>query len=98
MKRKLFATLLTSAVLAGAHAQAGGTQQDMPQQQDKNTPEQQEQHVVASPNPTIDDSKSTAVEPGQVTSAPVRPDVTATAAPMKPAADSARKRKRDGKQ
>ena len=84
MKRKLFATLLTSAVLAGAHAQSGGTQQDMPQQ-DKNTPEQQEQHVVASPNPTIDDSKSTAVEPGQVTSAPVRPDATATAAPMKPA-------------
>ena len=86
MKRKLFATLLTSAVLAGTHAQAGGTQQDMPQQQDKNTPEQQEQHVVASPNPTIDDSKTTAIEPGQVTSAPVQPDVTATAAPMKPAA------------
>ena len=91
MKRKLFATLLTSAVLAGTHAQAGGTQKDMPQQ-DTNTPQQQGQHVVASPNPTIDDSKSTAVEPGQVTSAPVRPDVTATAAPLKPGATPEPKR------
>ena len=93
MKRKLFATLLTSAVLAGAHAQAGGTRKDMPQQ-DTHTPEQQEQHVVASPNPTIDDSKSTAVEPGRVTSAPVRPDATATAAPMQPAATPEPKRVR----
>ena len=97
MKRKLFATLLTSAVLAGAHAQAGGTQHDMPQQ-DTNTPEQQEQHVVASPNPTIDDSKSTTVEPGEVTSTPVQPDAAATAAPMKPAATPEPKRKRTGKQ
>ncbi|MET0646614.1 MAG: hypothetical protein ABW208_08325 [Pyrinomonadaceae bacterium] len=96
MKRKLFVTLLTSAVLLGAHAQAGGTQNDMPQQDAKT--QQQEQHVVASPNPTIDDSKSTAIDPGKVTSAPVQPDATATAAPMKPTAKPKPKRKRTGKQ
>ncbi len=96
MKRKLFVTLLTTAALTGAHARAAGAQSDMPQQ--KTDAQQQEQHVIASPNPTVDDSKPTPVEPGRVTSARVEPAVTATAAPMKPAPKPKPKRKRTRKQ
>ena len=91
MKRKLFITFLTSAALACAHSQAGGTQNDMPPQNTQ--PPQQEQHVIASPNPTIDDSKPAPVEPGKVTSASIQPASATTAAPMKPAAKPKRKRR-----
>ena len=91
MRRKQFVMLLTGAVLSGAHAQAGGAQNDMPRQE-TNT-QQQEQHVVASPNPTIDDSKSTSVEPGKVTVERVEPNTATTAAPMKKATKSKSKRK-----
>jgi hypothetical protein len=61
--------------------------------QNTNAQQQQEQHVIASPNPTIDDSKTTAtVEPGKVTAAKVQPTAT-TAAPMKKAKKPKRKRK-----
>jgi hypothetical protein len=80
MKRKIsLITLSACAALAGASAQE-------PQQQ-------QEQHVIASPNPTIDDSKSTAVEPGKVTVERIQPATTATAAPMKQATRPKRKRR-----
>ena len=96
MKRELFVALLTGAVLSGAHAQAGEAQNDMPRQ-DANT-QQQERHVVASPNPTIDDSKSASVEPGKVTVERVEPTTATTAAPMKKTAKSKSKRKVDSRQ
>jgi hypothetical protein len=43
----------------------------------------QEQHVIASPNPTIDDSKTTTVEPGKISGTRVQPATTTAAAPMK---------------
>jgi hypothetical protein len=79
LKRKLFVTLLTSAALTGAHAQAGGTQKEMPRQD----AQQQEEHVIASPNPTVDDSKTATIEPGKISSARVQPASATTAAPMK---------------
>ena len=57
-------------------------------------PNQQERHAVASPNPTVDDGKTTAAaEPGELMGTKVRPAATTTAAPMKKAAGPKRKRK-----
>lgn len=89
MKRKLFVTLLTSAALSGAQAQAGGTQNDMPPQ----NAQQQEQHVIASPNPTVDESTTSTVEPGKVSVTRIQPAASTTAAPMKKATRPKRKRK-----
>jgi hypothetical protein len=60
----------------------------------QNTNQPQGQHVVASPNPTIDDSKPTAAEPGEVTGTKAQPANPSTthAAPMKKAARPKRKR------
>lgn len=56
----------------------------MPTQNTNATPPPQEQHVIASPNPTIDDSKTTVtVEPGKVSGTKVRPTNSTTAAPLK---------------
>lgn len=62
--------------------------------QNTNTPPPPEQHVIASPNPTIDDSKTTAtVEPGKVSGAKVRPAHTGTTAPLKKKKATRHKRK-----
>jgi len=59
----------------------------------QNTKQPEEQHVIASPNPTIDDSKTTAdAEPGEVTGTKVQPAAATTAAPMKKAVRPRRKR------
>jgi hypothetical protein len=51
--------------------------------QNSNAP-QQEQHVVASPNPSIDDSKTPATaNPKKVEVKPVQPAQSATHAPLK---------------
>lgn len=69
MKRKLsVATLSACAALASASAQ-------------EPTP-QPEQHVIASPNPTIDDSRTTDA-PGKISAAKVQPAATVNAAPFK---------------
>ena len=75
MKRRMsLVTLSACAALAGAHAPA-------------QEPQPQERHVIASPNPTIDDSRTTAAaEPGELKGTKVRPATTTTAAPMKKAA------------
>ena len=81
MKRKMsLVTLSACAALAGAHAPA-------------QEPRQQERHVIASPNPTIDDSKTTASEPGQLTGTKVRAATTTTAAPMKKKAARPRRKR-----
>ena len=54
----------------------------MPPTQNTNA-QQQEQHVIASPNPTIDDSKTTTIEPGKLPGTKVQPAAGTTAAPMK---------------
>ena len=55
----------------------------MPQQNTNAQPEQQKQSI-ASPNPTIDDSKTKAGDaPKKVEGTPVQPDATTTGAPMK---------------
>ena len=55
----------------------------MPQQQNTNT-QPTETHSVASPNPTVDDSKTKASDaPKTVEGTPVQPDATTTGAPMK---------------
>lgn len=51
---------------------------------EQNPGEPQQQHVIASPNPTIDDDKtSTSVGPAKVEATKVRPAHGANAAPMK---------------
>lgn len=65
-----------------------------PQNTNAPSPPQEEQHVIASPNPTIDDSKTTAtVEPGKISGTKIRPAAAATAAPMKKATKPKRRRK-----
>ncbi len=59
----------------------------------QNTDAQQEQHVIASPNPTIDDSKTTTLGPGKVSGAKVQPATTTTAAPLKKTTKPKRKQK-----
>ena len=55
----------------------------MPQQQNTNA-RPTETHSVASPNPTVDDSKTKASDaPKTVEGTPVQPDATTTGAPMK---------------
>ena len=52
------------------------------------------QHPSVPPNPTIDDSKTTAtVEPGTVSGTKVQPAAAKTAAPLKKATRPKRKRK-----
>ena len=81
MKRRMsLVTLSACAALAGAHAPA-------------QEPRRQERQAVASPNPTIDDSQTTAAEPGELTRTKVRPATTTTAAPMKKASGPKRRRK-----
>jgi hypothetical protein len=71
MKRKLsLVTLSACAALGGVHASA-------------QEPPQQEQHVIASPNPTVDDSRTTTIEPGKISGTKVHPATTQTAAPLK---------------
>jgi hypothetical protein len=80
MKRKIsLVTLSACAALAGAGASA-------------REPQQQGQQVIASPNPTIDDSKTAAAEPGEITATKIRPATNTTAAPMKKATRPKRKR------
>jgi hypothetical protein len=80
MKRKLsLVTLSACAALSGARASA-------------QEPQQPEQHVIASPNPTVDDSKTTTIEPGKISGTKVHPATTQTAAPMKK--KTSRKRRR----
>jgi hypothetical protein len=56
---------------------------------------QQEQHVIASPNPTVDDSKTTVVEPGKISGTQVQPATNTTNTPLKKKASRSRhKRKR----
>lgn len=56
----------------------------MVQQQDTKTQQPAQPHVVASPNPTVDGSKTKAGDaPGQVEGTPVQPAATTTGAPMK---------------
>jgi hypothetical protein len=79
MRRRLsLVTLSACAALAGTRGSA-------------REPRQQERHVVASPNPTIDDGKPPAARPGEVSGTKVRPATTTTAAPMKKAARPKRK-------
>ena len=53
-------------------------------QQDAKTQQPAQTNVVASPNPTIDDSKTKASDaPKTVEGTPVQPDATTTGAPMK---------------
>lgn len=63
----------------------------MPPPQNAN---RQEQHVVASPNPTVDDGKATADGPGKVTATKAEPAAATTAAPMKKTTRPKRKRTR----
>lgn len=58
------------------------------------TDQQQEQHVIASPNPAIDDSRPAAVGAGKVTAGKVEPATSTTAAPMKKATKPKRRRAR----
>ena len=56
----------------------------MPQPQNTNAQQPAQTHSVASPNPTIDDSKTKAGDaPKAVEGTPVQPDATTTGAPMK---------------
>ena len=83
MKRKIsLVTLSACAALAGAQASA---------QEPQPTPQQQ--GVVASPNPTIDDSKTTAIEPRKITVTKIQPANSATAAPMKRKATRPKRRR-----
>ena len=59
----------------------------------QNTDAQPQQHVIASPNPTIDDSRTTAPEPGTLPGTKVEPAAATTAAPMKKASKPKRRRK-----
>ncbi|HEX8337917.1 MAG TPA: hypothetical protein VF621_14365 [Pyrinomonadaceae bacterium] len=61
--------------------------------QNTNEQQQQEQHVIASPNPTADESRTSSVEPGKVTATRIQPAASATAAPMKKATRPKRRRK-----
>jgi hypothetical protein len=55
----------------------------------------QEQHVVASPNPTVDDSKTPAiVGPKKIEGTPIQPVVIAAPAPMKTTSKSKSKHRR----
>jgi hypothetical protein len=82
MKRKIsLVTLSACAALAGAGASAREPQQ------------QQGQQVIASPNPTIDDSKTTAAEPDEITATKIQPATNTTAAPMKKATRPKRRQK-----
>ena len=66
----------------------------MPTPPQNTNAQQQEQHVIAAPNPTIDDSKTTAtVEPGKLPVTKARPTTGATAAPMKKTVRTKHKRK-----
>jgi len=57
--------------------------------------QQQQTLTIASPNPTIDDSKARATDaPKIIEAAPVSADATTTDAPMKPANKSKPKRQR----
>ena len=65
----------------------------MPPPPHANTPPPEGQHVIASPNPTVDDSKTTTtVEPGKVSGTKVQPAASNTTAPMKKATKSKRRR------
>lgn len=56
---------------------------------------QQEQHVIASPNPTADEGKTPAgAEPGKVSSARIQPAQSAADAPAKTTAKPRPKRRR----
>ena len=51
--------------------------------QQNTSAQQTEQHVIASPNPTIDDSKTPAAVQPKLTATKAKPATSATAAPMK---------------
>jgi rhodanese-related sulfurtransferase len=74
---------------------AGETRQNVPMQ-NPNAPAaaRQEQHVIASPNPTVDDSKTPAREVTKPEVRSIRPAQSTTAAPMKSAAHAKRKSKK----
>ena len=56
---------------------------------------QEQTLTIASPNPTIDDSKTHATDaPKRIEAAPVKADTATTAAPMKPAKKSKPKPRR----
>ena len=65
----------------------------MPPPQNTNA-QPQEQHVIVSPNPTIDDSKTTTIEPGKISGTKVQPATTKTAAPIKKKKATRHKRRR----
>lgn len=65
----------------------------MPPPQNTNA-QQQEQHVIASPNPTVDDSKTTTIEPGKISGTRVQPATSTTAAPMKKKATRPKRRRK----
>jgi hypothetical protein len=103
MKRRLFLlTLLTCAALscaARASAQAtepaGAATDNNMTRQNADAPQQ---HVIASPNPTIDDGETTDdVGPAKVEAVKIRPARGATAAPLK-TAEPKPKRRRAGPQ
>jgi hypothetical protein len=57
---------------------------------------QQQQHVVASPNPTVDDSKTPATQIPKVEVKGIQPAQSTTAAPMKPTTHGKHKSKKHG--
>lgn len=67
----------------------------MPRQNDSAAPPQQ-QHVIASPNPTVDDSKTPAADaaPAKADAARIQPAQATNAAPMKTPTKPKSKRRR----
>jgi hypothetical protein len=75
----------TAALLMFAASAAAEAARPLTTQKDADSQQRHDRHDVASPNPTIDDAATTA-DPAPVNAGltPVRPDVTAHAAPQKP--------------
>jgi hypothetical protein len=65
----------------------------VPPPQNTNAQPPQEQHVIASPNPTIDDSKTTTIGPGKISGTKVQPAAAATAKPLKKKATRPKRRR-----
>jgi hypothetical protein len=64
----------------------------VPPTQNTNAPPQ-EQHVIASPNPTVDDSKTPAIAPGKISGTKAQPATNTTAAPLKKKATRPKRRR-----
>jgi hypothetical protein len=83
--RRSSGVIIPALLIFAAPACLGASATDGMNDQNHGEP-QQEQHVIASPNPTVDDGKADAgARPAKVEAVKIRPAHGATAAPMKTA-------------